>query len=71
MPKIISPLVSNISYHTKNTEDLVHKVQNFRLDYDDEIVLYDVTTLNERTNLNPDQIIELLRFVLTASYCNF
>ena len=27
------------------------------------------TTLNERTDLNSDQIIELFRFVLTASHC--
>ena len=26
-------------------------------------------TLNERTNLNYDQIIELLQFLLAASYC--
>ena len=92
--KIISPLVGNTPYHIKNTADLVHKVQNLRLDDDDEMVSYDVTalftsvpvdaaltvikerlesdtTLNERTNLNPDQIIELLQFVLTASYCTF
>ena len=92
--KIISPLVGKSDYHIKNTQDLVQKVQNLKLDDDDEMVSYDVTalftsvpveaaltviherlltdtTLHERTDLNPDQITELLRFVLTASYCTF
>ena len=41
----MSPLVGNTPHHVVNSEDLVHKLKNLKLDPSEKLVSYDVKSL--------------------------
>ena len=87
----ISPLAGKSPYHLKNSLHLKQQLENVKLEEDEILTSFDVTslftvtpieqsldiikdllekdeTLHERTNLAPDNIIELLGFCLKTTY---
>ena len=91
---ILAPLVGNTPHHIQNSEEFADKIQGLRLELDETMVSYDVTslftciptreavetvrhlltqdrTLPDRTNLNTEQICQLLELCLNTTYFQF